>query len=53
MIIWILGKQFKEKALPPINKLHSSLNKTDINTDDYEHAKNVWGKIWAIITTCI
>ena len=47
MTMWIPGIQ--EKTLPPIEKFYSKLNKIDIRTDDYEHAKNV--EIWGIITS--
>ena len=36
--------KFKESQLPPIEAFYSSLNKSNVSEDDYEHAQRVWKK---------
>ena len=35
-------ERFDETELPPIEKFYSSLSGSNISTEDYEHALNVW-----------
>ena len=35
-------ERFGETELPPIEKFYSSLSGSNISTEDYEHALNVW-----------
>ena len=35
-------ERFNEAELPPIEKFYSSLSGSNISTEDYEHALNVW-----------
>ncbi|KRT85550.1 hypothetical protein AMK59_2282, partial [Oryctes borbonicus] len=35
-------ERLEEQQLPPIEAFHNDLTNTAINSDDYEHAQNVW-----------
>ena len=35
-------QRFAETELPPIEKFYSQLSESNISSDDYNHAKNVW-----------
>ena len=38
--------KFKEEGLPAIEIFYSELTGEDISDHDYNHAENVWKKIW-------